>query len=145
MMPWDGDALCRRYAIRFVYLACHVHSPLFGNYVVDHQYYRLLLVLLLYAGLRYGESGSQRWLWVAGLAIDLACLVRENHGLLAVPTTLWVWDCDAARGRRRLRRLLNALLLAAAVVLPILPCTVRNYAVSGELVPVTAGGGAAIA
>jgi hypothetical protein len=40
---------------------------------------------------------------------------------------------------------LNALLLAAAVVLPILPCTVRNYAVSGELVPVTAGGGAAIA
>lgn len=101
----------------------------------------LMVMLVLYAGLRYGESRCQRWLWLSGIAIGLACLVRENHVLLAVPTIIWVWAQDATGEQTRARRLLHCSLVLAAVVMPIVPCAIRNYAVSGQVVSVTAGGG----
>ena len=45
----------------------------------------LLLMILLYAGLRYGESLRTGWLGLAGIATGLMCLVQENHLLLWLP------------------------------------------------------------
>lgn len=98
----------------------------------------LFSILALYAGLRYGEGSRLRWLLLAGVAVGLACLVRENHILLLMPLALWIWSCRPAAARRRLGHIAIASLGAVLVLAPV---TLRNAYLSGEFVLVTAGGG----
>ena len=109
----------------------------------------LLTTGVLYCSLRYQASLRPGWLWIAGALIGLACLIRENHLLYVIPLGCWVWWCGAGRvtlrekiaSIPRRRRALHLAVVAASLSLVILPATLRNYSLTREWVPVTAGGG----
>ncbi|MGH9869949.1 MAG: glycosyltransferase family 39 protein [Candidatus Polarisedimenticolia bacterium] len=104
------------------------------------------------------SNGSQRGLLAtAGLCLGLGALVRDNLMLAAPAVALWLmvdpwvggmppgWD-PSIRGPRmtsgRTREgLARVGAFAAGVLLVVVPMTARNYHVSGELVPLTTGGG----
>ncbi len=73
-----------------------------------------------------------RWWAGAGLSLGLAALVRGN--LLAVIPLVIILLCARKEWR-------SAGLVAAGAAFAILPCAIRNYAVSRELVLTTAQGG----
>ena len=102
-----------------------------------------LTVLALYAILRFRDDLRQRWLWLCGLSIGAACLLRESHLLLAIPAACAAAfpGTPGAKEWTRGNRLLSAAVLAAATVLALCPSALRNYRVAGEWVWVTAGGG----
>lgn len=107
----------------------------------------LLTMLALFATLNYQDTNRRWWIVVAGVAVGLACLVTENHVLLIVPIASALWFNNSAavsspaRPHSFGRRLTPLLILGASCAAMVLPATVRNYAVSRELVAVTAGGG----
>jgi tetratricopeptide (TPR) repeat protein len=100
-------------------------------------------VLAFYAVLRFRDDLRGRWLWLAGLAIGTACLLRESHVLLAIPAACFAAfpSSPQANDFSRRKRLLSAATLIIATLLPLLPSALRNYRVAGEWVWVTAGGG----
>jgi 4-amino-4-deoxy-L-arabinose transferase-like glycosyltransferase len=101
----------------------------------------LFVVTTLYAGLRYTDALQKRWASLAGVAIGLACLLRESYILLALPTALWIWLNPAGRQQTRLRRLGGLLVFMGSLGLTLAPSAARNAAVAGEFVVVTTGGG----
>lgn len=101
----------------------------------------LLTMLALAAGLRFGVTRKLAWLIAAGIAVGLACLIQEYHALMLVPLGLWTWQTDRTGGLSKPVRLSHVGALVAAALVCILPCTLRNWAVAGERVLVTAGGG----
>jgi 4-amino-4-deoxy-L-arabinose transferase-like glycosyltransferase len=103
----------------------------------------LLTMMALVAALRYGESRRIGQLAAAGLAVGLACLIQEFHILLLGPLALWIWLTDRSPRPSQSLRACHTGVLAAAVLMCILPCTIRNRVVAGEWVLVTAGGGEA--
>ena len=76
---------------------------------------------------------------LAGVAFGLAALVREMGlllgGTLAVVVGGWAW-----RVGRRARAAALAVTVLLGTVLPILPWTVRNYLVLGQIVPISTNG-----
>ncbi len=109
----------------------------------------LLTTGVLYCSLRYQASLRPGWLWIAGAQIGLACLIRENHLLYIIPLGCWVWWCAAGRATTEAkpaaisggRRAMHLAIVVASLSLVILPVTLRNYSLTQEWVPVTAGGG----
>ncbi|MGE3315161.1 MAG: glycosyltransferase family 39 protein [Planctomycetaceae bacterium] len=105
----------------------------------------LLTMIALYAALRAAERQQRLWTAIAGAAVGLACLVTENHILLLLPIAVWLWTTgpatNAKEGSSAWNRVFSILLLGGSCAAMILPATVRNFAVSGEWVAVTAGGG----
>ncbi|MEX0716839.1 MAG: glycosyltransferase family 39 protein [Planctomycetaceae bacterium] len=107
----------------------------------------LLTMAALYALLRAREGSAFRWAPLAGAAIGLACLVRENHLLLLMPALAWLALSRPSRGAGadlpnppRIRAALCAVFLAGWA-LAVSPATIRNAAVAREFVLATAGGG----
>jgi hypothetical protein len=76
---------------------------------------------------------------VAGLVLGLAALVREMGlvlaGLMALVVGIWVWR---AGHRPRGMALAGTMLLGATLV--ILPWSVRNYSIFGQVVPIALNG-----
>lgn len=101
----------------------------------------LLTVVTLYAAVRYRENRAVVWLWVAGAAVGMACLVRENHILLLLPVGIWILLTGAKCNVAKTRVLLHGAHMVAGLVLVLTPSAVRNYVVAREFVVVTAGGG----
>jgi len=101
----------------------------------------LLVMLALAAILRADATGRTRWAGIAGLALGLACLVREIHIVLLLPLTLaclwWRTDDTIPPGKR----ILPALALLVCFGLTLAPATLHNWIVGREFVPVTTGGG----
>jgi len=82
------------------------------------------------------------WPWLrAGLVLGLATLVRPVTLLLPALVLLALW---ARRGSSRRSALRPAALFAAGLVIVVAPWTVRNYAVSGRVIPVNDQAWAAI-
>ncbi|WP_417386410.1 glycosyltransferase family 39 protein [Gimesia sp.] len=97
--------------------------------------------LILYSSLRFREQYHLRWLWLAGISIGLAVLVRENHILLMIPVLLFLWqNPDAERASKKICYQSVLVLISACVIL-LAPVTIRNALVTGEFVAVTTGGG----
>jgi Flp pilus assembly protein TadD/4-amino-4-deoxy-L-arabinose transferase-like glycosyltransferase len=96
-------------------------------------------VLLTAAGLLAAVRAAERrtpGAWLAtGAVAGLALLARPT----LIPLAVLVWIRTLGGGWRRAARALLACL--AGIVLVIAPVTVRNAAVSGRLVPITAHGG----
>ncbi len=97
----------------------------------------LLVLWFLYGALRYRETRRLAWLFLAGVALGLAALVRENHLLLLPVLSVWLWLLET--GRARLRWLIPLL----AVSLCLAPALLHNRLSGGEWVLVTAAGGEA--
>jgi 4-amino-4-deoxy-L-arabinose transferase-like glycosyltransferase len=74
---------------------------------------------------------------LVGLAVALAALGRGVALIWAPLLFLWLWR-GGGPGQRRSR---HALAFSAAMAFTIAPVTLRNYAVEGELVAITANGG----
>ncbi len=102
-----------------------------------------LTVLALYTVVRFREDLGWRWLWLCGLAIGAACLLRESHLLLVVPAACGAALPTASGSQTwsRQKRLLTVAVMGVATLLPLIPSALRNYRVAGEWVWVTAGGG----
>jgi len=81
--------------------------------------------------LRGGRRGTALW---TGLALGLLILTRESWLAFAAPVCLWIGL--RAPGPPRERRI-QAALVAAACLGPILPWTIRNVRLHGELVLVS--------
>lgn len=108
----------------------------------------LLTTVALYGLLRFTNHYRKAWLYVSGTSVGLACLVRENHLLLLIPIAVWLYfqrrESEAAGSAiapRLLQRIAPILHLSLAATLVLLPSAIRNFAVSGEVVAVTSGGG----
>ncbi len=92
------------------------------------------------------EGWKRGVLVLAGLALGLGALVRDNLILLAPAIAVWLaadaWIGTARIHRRRLMDVAGSVgAFAAGVLMVVAPVTIRNYDVSGEFVPLTAGGG----
>ncbi len=124
-------------------LATAVYGPLvYYEGMIMKEFLSPVLTLVAFdAGLRYGESRRPGWLCLAGAAVGLACLIRENHILLLLPLAACVvWpNSPAPKASRVVLQHLGYLVIAAAIC--ILPATLHNWVVGRELVAATAGGG----
>lgn len=96
------------------------------------------LVLTLWLLVVASKKDESRW-WVgAGASLGLAVLCRPTD-LLVVPVVAGsVWFFGPGEKSGRIGRIAA---VVGGVLLIIAPVTVRNYAVSGEFVPVTSNGG----
>ncbi|TXT39238.1 MAG: putative O-linked GlcNAc transferase-putative TPR-containing transmembrane protein [Planctomycetota bacterium] len=101
----------------------------------------VLTVVSLYSVLRYQDDRHRRWLWVAGIALGLSCLVAENHILLLIPLGIWLWHQERALWPNWQSRLIAPVQLALATAVALLPSLIRNLVVAGEFIVVTSGGG----
>lgn len=97
-----------------------------------------LLVWGMYRLIVHHEKLSPVSLIITGLIFGLAALARPNI-LLVVPfLMLWLfWKSD----KQFSAKLRKPVLLFLGVVIAILPVTVRNYAVTGELILISSQGG----
>ena len=95
----------------------------------------LLVGLALVAADR--DPRPVRWFQL-GLLIGLAGLARGNVLLLAAAIPMWIWWKRAVSSRDRLKSLLA---LVVAVVLMLVPVTVRNLVVARDFVLLTSNGG----
>ncbi len=93
-------------------------------------------VMALYWLVKLTESKAKAFI-IPGLLVGLMILVRENALLLVggIPLCFFI---QRGIGVTALKR---SIFFGIGVALMILPVTLRNYAVSGEFIPVTAGGG----
>lgn len=96
-----------------------------------------LLVFLVLAGmvLLYRFRKLDRLWFLPGLAWGLAAVTRPNVLVFVVLAAVW-FAAEFGRGMAR-----RYLLFLAGVAVVILPVTVRNYAVSGEVIPIAWQGG----
>jgi 4-amino-4-deoxy-L-arabinose transferase-like glycosyltransferase len=89
------------------------------------------------------RARRERWGWrslLPGLLLGLACLARPNLLLFCPVGLLWLaWDGNGPRLEPR--RLIAAVVAGFGIVLAIAPATLRNFAVEGELIPISSQGG----
>jgi 4-amino-4-deoxy-L-arabinose transferase-like glycosyltransferase len=89
-----------------------------------------------------GQDPRARWL-VPGLLFGLTALIRPEYLLVgaafALLTLIRIWH---ARGWRP--GLVGAVLFVAALLVPIIPWTIRNEVVLNRTVPISTGGGKAL-
>lgn len=96
-----------------------------------------LLVAWLSAVHRWQWTSSPRWAAASGLLLGLAALVRPNVLILApVCLAWWIW-----LARRQTKVVLPAALFGAALLVTILPATLRNALVADDAVLVTSNAG----
>ena len=113
-----------------------------GALVSEGLFVALVLAATL-AALRHRDApGGLGWALLAGALVGLATLTRSNAPVLLLPLGLAVWT-----GRPRLapRSLAAPAALVAAAALCVLPWTVRNQVVMGELIPLATQTGPALA
>ncbi len=98
-----------------------------------------LATLAFFAACRGGPDLSPRWVFLGGVLLGITALMRENI-LVAAPLFL-TWALWPRAGASRRGRVIAGGALAAAILLPILPATIRNVVVAREWVLITALGG----
>ena len=106
----------------------------------------LTLPAAILAFLWAGERESN-WAWLApGVLFGLTAMFRPEYLLVAAAfVVLAAIRAGRERGKRDWRRgLAGAAVLLVAIVLPILPWTIRNLVVLERAVPISTGGGKAL-
>jgi 4-amino-4-deoxy-L-arabinose transferase-like glycosyltransferase len=80
-----------------------------------------LATLSAWTVVRYGRTGAVRWLLIASAAVAYATLARWIYGLVAVPIAAYaLWALPRARPSSAMLHALAGVLLAAALLLPVL-------------------------
>jgi len=95
------------------------------------------VLLLLLVGVEAKPRG--RRLFLSGLALGVHACIRANALLLLPLVALWLWWRDRGAGAALHLRRIG--LLVAGVALLVLPVTLRNWIVGGDLVLLTSNGG----
>ncbi len=110
--------------------ACYAPAFFFEATLLTAALIHLLNLLVLWSAYwAGGRSQAKAWL-LPGFLLGLSVLARPNALLLLVVLGFWLWKVtDGLR-----RRLASLLVLTAAVVLMILPVTLRNLFVLHEFV-----------
>jgi 4-amino-4-deoxy-L-arabinose transferase-like glycosyltransferase len=118
--------------------ACHPLLIFATGLLYSETLYLFLLLLFTFSCLKMAEgAGRKRWAVAAGILLGTTVLMKPNLLLLPLALILWLWL--VLRGFRRALLLGGLATLAMAVV--VLPWTLRNYRVSGTLIPVSANAG----
>ncbi len=96
-------------------------------------FFALLMIFFLMTGRGYAHY------FLSGASLGLAALLRENIVVLipVIPLLIFL----SRKGGPKRQALLSGLFFTAGVFLIILPVAYRNFYFSGELVPITSGGG----
>jgi len=97
------------------------------------------ILLVLLAVLRFLKTPSLPWLLAVGLSGGVTAALRPNF-LLLLPA-LALGSCFARPEIRWSRRIVEAVLFSVMFYLPILPIAWRNYAATGEWIPLSDNGG----
>lgn len=112
---------------------------IFFDGMIMKEFLAVFFVLLMTLFLLRSEKGGTLSPFLGGLFLGLAALVRENIILIVPIIPLWLFISGKDEGKRP-KALQGAAFLLGAVIV-IMPVTLRNLYVSGELVPITSGGG----
>lgn len=129
------------WTIAAVFLSAPIFVLLTGSALPDH----LLLcfsLLTVYAVSSLKQTGSARWLYLAGLSIGLAMLSKYTGVLLGAGLVIYLVSTPALRPLFRSPHLYLAALLALALQLPVLIWNVQNgFASFGFIVDGRSGHG----
>jgi hypothetical protein len=157
--PWVGQIANLMFAAITFWIACRLGSILFANAMVGRLtvlslalypnqigyvavlgtevFYTALLLLAIAVTI-----GGQKWsrLVLSGFLFGIATLTKAQS--FFIPLTLFTVWWLAARDRPKVfQQIGRVALLYAAMMLVILPWSVRNYAVFGEFVSISTNGG----
>jgi 4-amino-4-deoxy-L-arabinose transferase-like glycosyltransferase len=118
--------------------ACHPLLIFATGLLYSETFYLFLLLLFTFSCLKMVEKlGQIRWSVVTGVLLGTSVLVKPNLLLFPLALAFWLWF--ALRDFRRALMLGGLVALAMAAV--VFPWTLRNYWVSGALIPVSANAG----
>ncbi|SYZ73919.1 conserved membrane hypothetical protein [Candidatus Zixiibacteriota bacterium] len=120
--------------------AFHAFYPIaiyFEGELLSETLFMMLVEWSLLLFISGNGSNRNRTLFLSGIAIGLAAITRA----LILPLTILYFVWIFLKKETAAQSLKSAAILAAAIIIPILPVTVRNYAVSGQFVTVAASGG----
>jgi 4-amino-4-deoxy-L-arabinose transferase-like glycosyltransferase len=95
--------------------------------------------LTLYLFSLYDRDRNQKHLIWGGIALGLAALARPTILTFALALIIWLRTRHQSSGWKIIWQKYSLILLGLAIV--ILPCTIRNYAVGGEVVLISSQGG----
>jgi GT2 family glycosyltransferase/4-amino-4-deoxy-L-arabinose transferase-like glycosyltransferase len=128
-----GSLLCACYP-PFLFMAGYHLTETLATFLA------VLFVLLLEIAANDGARTMGAWASLAlGTVVGVAALVRPSMAPLAAIAMAWL--LGAPRRMPPTRRLTLAVLAAAAAAVCVLPWSVRNYAVSGRIIPLAAASG----
>jgi len=106
-----------------------------ASQLYNENIFFFLFLLTVFLHLRWFRAPSVKWALLCGVAAGLTALIRESvlgpFAALVVLAAVWLWRKDRMVG------LLSAAALAAGLAVVVLPWTVRNYIVTGLLVPIS--------
>lgn len=119
--------------------AIHPFLIYWGNWLVAEALLMPFFVGALLAMLRTARRGTGLAATTFGVLMGLAILTKPAIQVIGLLLVAWLVAC----GERRMvaQRVRLAIVALLTMVLTILPWTVRNYAVFGEVIPVSANGG----
>jgi hypothetical protein len=130
LIAWGGRRAVGEAAALFAAALFMLHQPLL--FFAARPLGETLAIFLLIGALVALWGEGRRCAVIAGLLAGLAVVARPNLLLVAA-----VWGL----GEAVLRRWPRLALFVAGVAIAVLPVTVRNWVVSGHLVPVSSNGG----
>jgi len=114
------------------------HVMLAGQATKEYLLLPLLLLVVYCCHVATRASGSSARIAAAGAGVllGLSILVQPSLNLLACPLALLLFWASPKR-----QTLVTLVALLVSALVPIVPWTVRNYRVFGEVVPLTTSGG----
>ena len=118
-----------------------IYPPLvrLGTSLMSESLFIPLMLGAVLTALVYRDAPHRRrWAILTGLLLGCAALTRANGLLLLLPICFLVWH---ERPRRSLRSLLGPALVVVVAIAVVLPWTVRNAHLFGQLVPISTESG----
>jgi tetratricopeptide (TPR) repeat protein len=117
-----------------------VYGPLvfFVNLLLVETVKVFFVTLSFYLAQRAFSSQKQTDFMYCGLALGAAILCRPTDGLMLIPLIASLFLFSSLPKQQSVRK--TAALLLGVTIL-VAPVTIRNYALSGEFIPVTSNGG----
>ncbi|HEX6974982.1 MAG TPA: tetratricopeptide repeat protein, partial [Vicinamibacterales bacterium] len=108
-----------------VLLALYAPAIFFDGLIQKSSLDLFLIAMLLALLGEFHARGGMRWIVIAGVALGLLALNRENARVLYPVICVWL----LTRGTRRVR---HAVVFTFAMLVVLLPVGIRNYRVGGE-------------
>jgi 4-amino-4-deoxy-L-arabinose transferase-like glycosyltransferase len=110
-----------------------------GGALITESLFLPFMLGAVSAAIQHRRS-SHRWRWAiaAGVLVGLATLDRPNGFVLVLPIALALWDGPS---RWSLRSLAQPVVAVFAVILVVLPWTIRNAIEMNSFIPITTQGG----